>query len=261
MTVQTPQTSPPSTDIVPVLETRSLCKRFGGLSAVDDVNLTVSDGQLCSIIGPNGSGKTTLFNLISGRFAPTSGSIFFRGNDITGLSQHRIARLGLARSYQITTIFKHLSVFENLRIAAQAQTGQFNFWRRSTRLAQVNEKAEQTLEIVGLQDKRNALAGALGHAEQRQVDLGIALAQSPQLLLLDEPTAGMSPYETERTVEFIQGLRGQLTIMLVEHKMTMVMSMSDRITVLNFGKVVAEGTPDEIRSNQRVQEVYLEGSV
>jgi branched-chain amino acid transport system ATP-binding protein len=244
-----------------MLETRAVSKRFGGLKAVDSVSLTVADGTLHSIIGPNGSGKTTLFNLITGRFPPTNGRVIFQGIDITGLPQHRIARLGLARSYQVTTIFKNLDVFENLRIAAQAQTTQFNFWRRSGSLAAINERAEQTLEIIGLQEKRQVVAGALGHAEQRQVDLGIALAQSPRLLLLDEPTAGMSPYETERMVRFIKDLAKRLAIVLVEHKMSVVMSISDRVTVLNFGQVLAEGTPAEIQQNRRVQEVYLEGSV
>ena len=259
MTAQALQELRPAGPVV--LETQQVSKHFGGLKAVDGVTFSVEEGKLHSIIGPNGSGKTTLFNLITGRFPPTSGRVIFRGADITGLRQHQIARLGLARSYQITTIFKRLSVFENLRIAAQAQTSQYNFWRRAGSLAAANERAEATLEIIGLQDKRNVLAGALGHAEQRQVDLGIALAQSPKLLLLDEPTAGMSPYETERTVEFVKELATRLAIVLVEHKMSMVMSISDRITVLNFGQVIAEGTPDEIRTNRRVQEVYLEGSV
>ena len=244
-----------------VLETQQVSKHFGGLKAVDGVSLAVEEGRLHSIIGPNGSGKTTLFNLITGKFPPTSGRVIFRGTDITDLRQHQIAQLGLARSYQITTIFKRLSVFENLRIAAQAQTSQYNFWRRASNLAAANERAEATLETIGLQDKRKVPAGALGHAEQRQVDLGIALAQSPTLLLLDEPTAGMSPYETERTVEFVRELTKRVAIVLVEHKMGVVMSISDRITVLNFGQVIAEGTPDEIRTNRRVQEVYLEGSV
>lgn len=243
-----------------VLETRGLSKHFGGLRAVDGVSLRVEEGRLHAVIGPNGSGKTTLFNLITGRLPPTSGRVIFRGRDIAGMPQHRVAQLGIARSYQITTVFQNLSVFENLRIGAQAHVAQCNFWRRADGLAQVNDQAERALETIGLGDKRHVPARELSHAEQRQVDLGIALAQAPTLLLLDEPTAGMSPVETEQAMRFIQQLARQVAIVLVEHKMNLVLAISDYITVLNFGQVIAEGTPEEIRGNRQVQEAYLEGS-
>lgn len=262
MATATPQTGIDSTaESQYVLRTEGLSKHFGGLKAVQDVSLRVKEGTLHSVIGPNGAGKTTLFNLISGRFEPTSGKIFFRGQDITGTPQHRIAHLGIARSYQLTTVFLNLTVFENIRVSAQAILTQFNFWRHADRIKEIKEQTERTLEVIGLADKRDLLAAQLSHAEQRQLDVGIALVQNPRLLLLDEPTAGMSPIETEAMMHFISDLAQRVSIILVEHKMNVVMSVSDRITVLNFGNVLAEGTPEEIRQNKRVQEVYLEGSV
>ena len=245
----------------PILRTEKLTRHYGGLKALTEVDFRVEPGKLHSVIGPNGAGKTTLFHVITGRVPPTSGRIWFRGQEITGLSQPAVARLGIARSYQITTIFLNLTVYENVRIAAQARTRHTNFWQPAESLRQVSQRAEEVLEIVGLADKRNLLANQLSHGEQRHLDVGIALATDPQLLLLDEPTAGMSPLETEQTMHFIRNLGKRVSIVLVEHKMNVVMGVSDHITVLHFGQVLTEGTPDEVRNNAKVREVYLEGSI
>jgi branched-chain amino acid transport system ATP-binding protein len=249
------------TGIQAILRVEHLSKHFGGLMAVNDVSLSVQAGTLHAIIGPNGAGKTTLFNLIAGCFSPTSGRVFFRGRDITDMPQHRIAHLGIARSYQITTVFLHLSVLENIRVAAQAMLSQYNFWQQAESLRQANERTEEVLEIVGLAGKRHALAGQLSHAEQRQLDVGISLASNPVLLLLDEPTAGMSPAETEQLIQFVRDLSRQVSIVLVEHKIKLVMAVSDRVTVLNFGSILAEGTPREVQEDPRVQAAYLVGAV
>ena len=253
-----PQTAPA---LEPILRTERLTRHYGGVRALTEVDFAVRPGALHAVIGPNGAGKSTLFHVITGRVSPTSGRIWYRGREITGLRQHEVARLGIARSYQITTVFLNLSVFENVRIAAQSRTTHANFWRPADSFRQVAERAEEVLETIGLQNKRNLLAGQLSHGEQRHLDVGIALATAPGLLLLDEPTAGMSPAETERTMHFIRDLRERVSIVLVEHKMNVIMRISDHITVLHFGQVLTEGTPDEVRSNPRVQEVYLEGSI
>ncbi|MBN1315334.1 MAG: ABC transporter ATP-binding protein [Anaerolineales bacterium] len=245
----------------PILSLKNLSKHFGGLKAVNDVTMDVKRDTLHSIIGPNGAGKTTLFNLISGRLPATSGQIFFEGNDITRLPQYRIAHLGIGRSYQITTVFQQLTVEENIRVSVQALTSQYNFWRNAKSFREVNERTDEILETIGLIDKRALLAAQLGHAEQRQLDVGIALAANPKLLLLDEPTAGMSPVETDQIMHFVRELAESVTIILVEHKIKVVMSISDRVTVLNFGSVLAEGTPTEVQNDPRVKAAYLEGSV
>lgn len=245
----------------PILRVDRLTKHFGGLKAVDDVSLSVREGSLHAIIGPNGAGKTTLFNLISGRFPPTSGKVFFRGRDITNSPQHAIAHLGIARSYQITTVFLQRPVFENIRVAAQATQSQYNFWGSAHSLREANERTDEVLEIIGLSQKRAVLAAQLSHAEQRQLDVGIALASRPVLLLLDEPTAGMSPAETEQLMQFIQELAREVSVVLIEHKIKLVMAVSDRVTVLNFGNVLAEGSPEQVQSDPRVQAAYLVGAV
>jgi len=244
-----------------ILNTERLSISFGGLQAVNDVRFTVEAGQLHAVIGPNGAGKTSLFNLITGHLRPTAGRIWFQGQDITGLPQHAVARRGIAKSYQITTVFKNLTVFENLRVAAQAKKAAFNFWRQADGLPAATERAWQILEVSGLTGKANVMAAHLSHGEQRHLDIGIALAGDPQLLLLDEPTAGMSPIETEEAIEFIRELAQRVSIVLVEHKMNVVMKISDRITVMHFGSVLFEGTPEEVRANQKVQDVYLEGLI
>jgi branched-chain amino acid transport system ATP-binding protein len=245
----------------PILRVDRLSKHFGGLKAVDNVSLSVREGSLHAIIGPNGAGKTTLFNLISGRYPPTSGKVFFRGRDITNSPQHAIANLGIARSYQMTTVFLQLPVFENIRVAAQATQSQYNFWGSADPLREVNERTDEILEIIGLSQKQAVRAAQLSHAEQRQLDVGIALASKPVLLLLDEPTAGMSPAETEQLMQFIQELAREVSVVLIEHKIKLVMAVSDRVTVLNFGNVLAEGSPDQVQADPRVQAAYLEGAV
>lgn len=247
--------------VEPILRTEKLTRHYGGVKALTEVDFRVEPGKLHAVIGPNGAGKSTLFHVITGRVPPTSGRVWFRGEEITGRSQSAIARLGMARSYQITTIFLNLTVFENVRIAAQSRTTHANFWQPADSLRQVTERAEQALDTIGLQGKRHLLASQLSHGEQRLLDLGIALASDPGVLLLDEPTAGMSPRETEQMMHFIRELGRQVSIVLVEHKMNVIMQISDYITVLHFGTVLTEGTPDEVKNNRRVQEVYLEGSI
>ena len=254
-------TPAPAAIVEPILRTEKLTRHYGGVKALTDVDFRVEPGKLHAVIGPNGAGKSTLFHVVTGRVPPTSGRIWFNGHEITGMSQSAIARLGIARSYQITTIFLNLTVFENVRIAAQSRTTHVNFWRPAESLRRVTARAEEVLEIIGLQGKRHLLANQLSHGEQRHLDVGIALANEPDLLLLDEPTAGMSPQETEQTMHFIRDLGKRVSIVLVEHKMNVIMQISDHITVLHFGQVLTEGTPDEVRSDRRVQEVYLEGSI
>jgi branched-chain amino acid transport system ATP-binding protein len=240
-----------------LLRTERLTRAFGSLMAVDRVDVAIRAGELRSIIGPNGAGKTTFFRLISGETKPTSGRIFFRERDITGLPQHAVARLGIAKSYQITNVFPHLSVHENVRVAVQGAARAFDFWSRADRLAPVDARASELLQTVGLAAKRQQLATHLSHGEKRHLEIAIALASDPALLLLDEPTAGMSPEETDETMRLIRELAAGRTVILVEHKMKVVMKISDRITVLHQGQVLADGTPDEIRANERVQQTYL----
>ena len=240
-----------------LLESRGLRKTFGGLTAVNGVDFQVRPGELRSVIGPNGAGKTTLFNLLTGVLPPSDGRILFKGQDITGLPAHAVSRLGIARSYQVTNIFGDLTVYENVRIAAQSRVTHYRFWGRADALAPVNRRAEEILLHLGLSAQRHALARELSHGEQRYLEIGIALATDPDFLLLDEPTAGMSPDETRRTAAFVRRLAGHVTIVVVEHDMEVVMGISDRITVLNYGEVLAEGTPAEIRENADVRRVYL----
>jgi ABC-type branched-subunit amino acid transport system ATPase component/ABC-type branched-subunit amino acid transport system permease subunit len=241
----------------PLLESLGLTKTFGGLTAVNHVDFQVRAGELRSVIGPNGAGKTTFFNLLTGVLPPSGGRILFKGADITGLPAHAISRLGIARSYQVTNIFGDLTVFENVRIAAQSRVTHYRFWGSADSLAALNARAEEILGHLGLTAKRDALARELSHGEQRYLEIGIALATDPDFLLLDEPTAGMSPDETQRTAAFVRRLAGQVTIVVVEHDMEVVMGISDRITVLNYGEILAEGTPAEIRENPDVRRVYL----
>jgi branched-chain amino acid transport system ATP-binding protein len=241
----------------PVLRTEQLTRAFGSLVAVDRVDFDVRAGELRSIIGPNGAGKTTFFRLISGEMAPTAGRIRLQGRDITGLPQHAVARLGIAKSSQITNIFPHLSVLENVRVATQGPARAYDFWSRADHLTEARARAVAILERIGLGPKLDLLAAHLSHGEKRHLELAIALASEPFLLLLDEPTAGMSPEETDATMLLIRDLAVGRTVILVEHKMKVVMKISDRITVLHQGQVLAEGTPAEIRSNERVQRTYL----
>jgi branched-chain amino acid transport system ATP-binding protein len=244
-------------DEQPLLEVQGLCKRFEGLLALNQVNFSVRQNEIKSMIGPNGAGKTTLFNVISGALPPSVGKIFFRNQDITRLHEYARARMGIVRSFQITSIFPELSVFENLRLAAQAKWNNYNFWSKATSIKTATETAENILEYIELADVRNRLAAELSHGEQRHLDMGIAIATNPQLLLLDEPTAGMAAKETEATMNLIQKLGEKYSIILVEHDMDVVMHISDIISVLHKGEIIAEGSPDQIRTNETVISVYL----
>jgi branched-chain amino acid transport system ATP-binding protein len=242
-----------------VLKTNSLTKSFGGLTAVDDVSFTVQEGDLQSIIGPNGAGKSTFFKLISGELKPTSGQIMFDGKDITGLPQTTVSHLGIAVAYQITNIFPMLSVFENVRVAAQSRKTTFNFWTRAMSHGEIQDRTFHILKQIGLAGEKDEIAANLSHGDQKRLEIGIALATRPKLLLLDEPTAGLAPAETRQTIELIKKIAQDLTIILVEHKMKVIMEVSDKITVLHYGKLLAQGGPDDIRENEEVRRVYLGG--
>ena len=240
-----------------LLRTEALTKNFGGLRAVDRVNFVVEDGKVQSIIGPNGAGKSTLFNLIAGSLMPTRGRIWFRGRDITALPYYAVSRLGIVKTYQITTIFKNLSVYENVRVAAQARRTTYNFWSRAETLAGIGQRTDAILEAVRLAHRRDTVAAHLSHGEQRHLEIGIALAVDPVLLLLDEPTAGMSAEETAQTMHLIQDIARGRSVVVVEHKMPVVMHISEVITVLHNGQILAQGSPQTIQADARVQEVYL----
>ncbi len=243
-----------------ILEGQGLAKHFGGLRAVDGVTLRVQAGALHSIIGPNGAGKTTLFNLLSGTLKPTRGRVLLRGQDITGRPLHQMARLGLGRSFQITNVFPNLTVLENVRLAAQALgRDSLNFWRPAAAFTRYAEHAEHVLGQVGLAAKLAVPAAALPHGDKRKLELAIILAGDPAVLLLDEPTAGMASEQVPQFMDLIGQIRraGGKTVVLVEHNMSIVMSVSDQITVMHQGRLLAEGTPAEIAANKAVQKAYL----
>ena len=244
-----------------ILETKDLSKSFGALAAVSGVTLSVAAGSLHSIIGPNGAGKTTLFNLLTGAFPPTSGRIVFGQKEITGTPAHRIAHLGLARSFQRTNVFPAFSLLDNVWVAAFATGASWRglLWRNRSAYPEAGERARQALSDVGLLGKSAQLAREISHGEQRQLELAIALAGAPRVLLLDEPAAGLSPDETKKMVALVRRLKGRYTIVLIEHKMDIIMSVSDRISVMHFGSLIAEGTPAEIQGNPEVRRAYLGG--
>lgn len=241
----------------PILSVEGLGMRFGGFRALHGVTASFPARMLTSVIGPNGAGKSTFFNLISGAFAPSEGRIAFEGRDITGTPQHRFAALGIAKSFQITNVFPALTALENVRIAAQALVSRHDVWRRRDELPGLAEEARSLLEEVGLTHRAGAPAGSLAHGEQRSLEIAMALASRPRLLLLDEPTAGMSPKETVVAMELIRRLARERTVVLVEHKMKLVMGISDRLLVLHHGELLAEGAPEEIRAHPEVRRVYL----
>jgi len=242
-----------------ILETKGLTKSFGGLTAVDGVDFQAEKGQLSTIIGPNGAGKTTFFNMIAGTLPPTKGEIWFKGENITHLPAHVVSQRSIARSYQIINIFPNLTVFENIRIAAQSRKVTYDFWKDVKNLDEINQKVTQILGTLKLGDRKETLACNLPYGEQRHLEIGIALATEPELLLMDEPTAGLTPEETIGIMELIRAISKGLTIILVAHDMDVVMKVSDRITVLHQGKILAEGKPEEIQKNEEVQRVYLGG--
>jgi branched-chain amino acid transport system ATP-binding protein len=240
-----------------IFRTEALTMRFGGLTALSNVSLSIARGEIRAVIGPNGAGKSTLFNCITGVLRPTSGRIVFDGEDITGLPPHRISQKAIARSYQITNILPGATVLENVRIAVQSRHHSWSLLKHHRSYGDVIERARSVLTSVGLADKEAELAANLSHGEQRNLEIGIALATEPKLLCLDEPTAGMSVTETHATVELVRRISANLTILIVEHDMEVVMGLARTITVLHYGEVLAEGTPSEIQGNPRVQEVYL----
>jgi len=241
----------------PLLRTEKLTVRFGGLTALNGVDFAVPKGEVRAIIGPNGAGKSTFFNCLTGVLRPTSGAIFLAGDDITGLSSDRISQRGIARSYQITNILPNASVLENTRIAAQSRRHAWSLLTHHSSHRDVVEKAKTALDAVGLLGKAHELAANLSHGEERTLEIAIALATEPQLLCLDEPTAGMSAAETHDTMQLVRRIAKDHTILIVEHDMQVVMELAHRITVLHYGEILAEGTPVEIQQNPRVQEVYL----
>jgi branched-chain amino acid transport system ATP-binding protein len=244
-----------------ILEVEGLTKSFGGLRAVNDVSFQIKEKELSAIIGPNGAGKTTVFNLLTGEIYPDSGRIIFKGRDITKLSSHIICQCGVARSFQRLNIFPRLSAFENVQVAlfsAQRKSG--NLFSRAEKMAQ--EETGEILESVGLYDKREVRAGLLAHGDQKRLELAIALASRPELLLLDEPTAGMSPKETIEAVELIrkQVKERGLSLIFVEHDMSVVFGIADNIKVMYQGKMIFQGTPEEARAHDEVQSIYLGGA-
>jgi branched-chain amino acid transport system ATP-binding protein len=250
-----PATVPPDGD--ELLRVEGLTMRFGGLTALNAVSLSVRRGELRAIIGPNGAGKSTFFNCLTGALRPTSGRIWFRGEDIAGLPPDAIARRAVARSYQITNILPGATVLENVRLAAQSRRYAWSLLRHHRAYRDLVDRSRSLLDSVGLADKADEVAANLSHGEQRNLEIAIALATAPALLCLDEPTAGMSPVETQATVRLIERIARDLTILLVEHDMDVVMGLARRISVLHYGAVLAEGTPAEIQADPRVLEVYL----
>jgi branched-chain amino acid transport system ATP-binding protein len=241
----------------PVLRTEDLTVRFGGLTALNRINFEIARDEIRAIIGPNGAGKSTFFNCLTGVQRPSEGRILFNDEDITGLTTDRISQRGIARSYQITNILPNATVLENVRIAAQSRRHGWSLLAHHRAYRDIIEKAEAGLESVGLLSKADQPAANLSHGEQRNLEIAIALATEPQLLCLDEPTAGMSAAETQETMALVRRIAKNLTILIVEHDMELVMALAERITVLHYGAILAEGTPDEIQRDAKVLEVYL----
>ena len=240
------------------LELKAVHKSFGRTPIINGVDLAIAQGERHAIIGPNGAGKSTLFNLISGRFQATSGQILLKGEDVTVLEPQDINRRGLSRSFQITNIFPRLSVYENLRCAVLWSLGyRYSFWHRVAKLETVRARAEEIMRKIGLEKRRDRAAGVLSYAEQRALEIGITIAGGADVILLDEPTAGMSHSETADAVALIRSVSEGKTLVMVEHDMGVVFGLADRISVLVYGKVLALGTPQEIRGNSAVQEAYL----
>jgi branched-chain amino acid transport system ATP-binding protein len=240
-----------------ILKTTNVGRKFGAFVALNDVSIEFPARQLTAIIGPNGAGKSTFFNVISGAIPASSGKVLFEGGDITALKQHEYARVGIAKSFQITNVFKQLSAHENVRVAAQAMQSRFNLWSDRSKLSELTNFADALLERVGLANARLKPAADLAHGQQRALEVAMALAAKPKLLLMDEPTAGMSPEETGVMMNLILSLAEERTVILVEHKMKLVMGICQRLIVLHQGQLLAQGTPADIRSNADVKRVYL----
>ena len=245
-----------------ILEIKNVSKHFGHVAALSNVNLSIQGGEITSLIGPNGAGKTTFYNVVTGKFHPTSGHILFKGEDITGLPPFKIWKKGISRSFQITNIFKRLTVLENIRTALIVHSGRsFNFFRLVDNLDDLNERSLHILKLIGLEERKDMPCYAISHGDMRIVEVGIVLASEPKLVFLDEPTAGMNPEETRRMVELIKELfrTTGTTFFLTEHDMNVVFSISHRVVVLNYGEILADGTPKEIGQNDEVKKAYLGG--
>ena len=240
------------------IELKAVTKSFGNTAIIRGVNLAVAQGERHAIIGPNGAGKSTLFNLISGRFPVSGGSVLLNGEDVTGLKPFEINRKGLSRSFQVTNIFQRMSVFENIRCAVLWSLGyKYSFWHRLGGLKDANQRAEEVIESIGLKRRRDTLAGVLSYAEQRALEIGITIAGGAQVILLDEPTAGMSRSETADAVDLIRKVTQGKTLIMVEHDMGVIFNLADKISVLVYGEIIASDAPQDIRANKAVQEAYL----
>jgi branched-chain amino acid transport system ATP-binding protein len=241
-----------------LLKIENLYKSFGGVTATDNVNLEVIENEIHAIIGPNGAGKTTLISQLSGEQFPDSGTITFDGRQITRTTSYRRSHLGLARSFQITSVFQSMSVIENVSLAVQAHAGHsFRFWKSAAGDEALRAPAMQALERVGLAGSADALVANMSHGEKRQLEIAMALATGPKMLLLDEPMAGMGPEESQRMVDVLLGLKGDKTMLLIEHDMDVVFTLADRISVLVYGQVIASGKPEDIRNDEAVKRAYL----
>ena len=246
-----------STMSAPIIEVEGISMRFGKFVALNNVSTKFEAGKLSAIIGPNGAGKSTFFNVVSGAFPPSSGRLKFQGRDITGLAQHEFARIGIAKSFQITNVFKQLSAHENVRVAAQMRASRYQLLTPRAKMKALTDRAHELLARVGLAHLADRTAADLAHGQQRALEVAMALAAEPVLLLMDEPTAGMSPEETKVMMDLIVQLAAERSVILVEHKMKLVMGICERLLVLHHGEFLAEGTPDEIRANADVRRVYL----
>ncbi len=243
--------------MTPILEVQGVSKRFGNFVALNNVTARFDAKRLSAIIGPNGAGKSTFFNVVSGVFPPSSGRLMFQGQEITGAAQHSFARLGISKSFQITNVFQQLSVHENVRVAAQMRRSRYQLLAPRAGLRELRDRADALLERVGLAGLGTRPAADLAHGQQRALEVAMALASDPVLVLMDEPTAGMSPEETRVMMDLIVELAAERTVILVEHKMKLVMGICERLLVLHHGEFLAEGTPAEIRGNEDVRRVYL----
>ncbi|MGO8991568.1 MAG: ABC transporter ATP-binding protein [bacterium] len=241
-----------------ILDLQEIYKDFEGLQVLFDVNLGVREGERHAIIGPNGAGKSTLFNLITGKYHPSRGRIFLKGEAITGANPFKLNRMGMARSFQITNIFRTMTVFENVRNAILSKNKiRYNMFSRLSRMDEINRQTEKVLHEIGLLQRKDDIAGELSYGQQRALEIGLTIATNPELILLDEPTAGMSSEETREAVKLIQRVTEGKTLIIVEHDMEVVFSIADRISVLYYGKILASGLPGEIRNDQRVKDAYL----
>lgn len=241
-----------------ILELKGIYKDFEGLQVLVDINLGIQERERHAIIGPNGAGKSTLFNLITGKYRPSKGRVFLKGEAITGTNPFKLTRMGMARSFQITNIFRTMTVFENVRNAVLSKNRvRYNMFSRLSRMDEINRQTEKVLREIGLLERKDNIAGELSYGQQRALEIGLAIATEPEVILLDEPTAGMSSEETREAVKLIQRVTEGKTLIIVEHDMEVVFSIADRISVLYYGKVLASGLPGEIRNDQKVKDAYL----